>query len=620
MPVFFIDDGEARGSRRDLPRLTLAALKLVAAAGRRELTVMLAMEVATAVLLGVGVLLGRDVLQAVLDTDRSGSGWRHVLPSLAGLAAVSVATTVANAIARRQDQMLSELVERHAQARILDVTCSAELAAFDDAGFHDLIVRAQRGAFRAGQVVRGVLGLAQAATGVVAGVVALAVLQPLLLPVCVAAAVPSVWLARRRAHSYYGFAFRMTPRDRERVYVASLLSERDAAKEVRAMDLAGFLRARHDDLYAERIAELDDVTRRQLRWALLAGVAGSGIVAGTVAVLVALALGGHLSVATAAAAGAAMIVFGQRVAAGGMSSQMLLESALFLDDYLTFAAMAPEAGSKVTAPAPRAAGGEIAADEVWFSYPGSERPALRGASLRIEPGEVVALVGPNGSGKTTLAKLMAGLYVPERGRVLLHGADTATADRATLRRDVAVVFQDFLRYWLTARDNIAMGRHERFDDHAGVVEAARRAGADGEIEALPDGYGTRLGPVFAGGADLSVGQWQKIAIARLFFRDAPFVILDEPTAALDAHAEHDLFARIEELLEGRAVLLISHRFSTVREADRIYVLDGGQVIEEGTHDELMARGGTYAEMFTLQAAAYASQSAATTRAPALPSP
>jgi ATP-binding cassette subfamily B protein len=604
MPMFFMDHDEPKRSGRDVPRLAVAALRLLATAGRRQLIVMLAMEAATALLLGAGVLLGRDVLQAVLDADQSGAGWRHVLPSLAGLAAVSVASAVANAIARRQDQMLSELTGRHAQSRILDVTCAAELADFDDAGFHDLIMRAERGAMRAPQVVHGVLGIAQAATGIVAGVVALAVLQPVLLPVCLLAAAPSIWLARKRAHSYYVFAFWMTARDRERIYLGSLLSERDAAKEIRAMDLAGFLRARHDRLYDERIAKLDDVTRRQLRWALVAGVSGSGIVAATVAVLVALALGGHLSIATAAAAGGAMILFGQRVAAGGMASQMLLESALFLEDYLTFTALRRERGA-AGAPRARAAEGAIVADDVWFSYPGSSQPALRGASLRIDPGEVVALVGANGSGKTTLAKLMAGLYVADRGRVLLHGSDTAVADRAALRRDVAVVFQDFLRYWLPVRDNVAMGRHERFGDDAGVVEAARRAGAHDELEALPEGYATRLGPVFAGGTDLSVGQWQKIAIARLFFRDAPFVILDEPTAALDARAEHELFARIDELLAGRAVLLISHRFSTVREADRIYVLDAGEVIEEGSHDDLMALGGTYAEMFTLQAAAYA---------------
>jgi ATP-binding cassette, subfamily B, bacterial len=241
--------------------------------------------------------------------------------------------------------------------------------------------------------------------------------------------------------------------------------------------------------------------------------------------------------------------------------------------------------------------GPVAAEDVWFSYPGSDEPALRGVSLRIEPREVVALVGANGSGKTTLAKLLAGLYVPDRGRVILHGADTATADRAALRRQVAVVFQDFIRYALPARDNIALGRHERYGDDGAVTASAERAGVHGEIEALRDGYATQLGPVFLGGVDLSLGQWQKVALARLFFRDAPFVILDEPTAALDARAEHELFARIRELFGTRSVLVISHRFSTVRAADRIHVLDGGEVIEAGSHAELMARGGTYAELF-----------------------
>jgi ATP-binding cassette subfamily B protein len=301
-----------------------------------------------------------------------------------------------------------------------------------------------------------------------------------------------------------------------------------------------------------------------------------------------------------------MVLLGQRLSAGSFGSQMLLESALFLDDFLTFVARAPAGRSAAAAPPPRDPDAPpVVAEDLWFSYAGSDRPVLRDVSVRVEPGQVVALVGANGSGKTTLAKLLAGLYVPERGRVLLHGADTAQAERHAQRRDVAVVFQDFVRYFLPVRDNIAMGRHERFADDAAVVDAARRAGADADVERLPAGYATMLGPAFAGGVDLSAGQWQKIAIARLFFRDAPFVILDEPTAALDARAEHELFARIRELLAGRAVLLISHRFSTVREADRIYVLEEGAVIEAGSHDELLALDGTYAEMFLLQATAYA---------------
>jgi ATP-binding cassette subfamily B protein len=229
---------------------------------------------------------------------------------------------------------------------------------------------------------------------------------------------------------------------------------------------------------------------------------------------------------------------------------------------------------------------------------------LLDVSLRIEPGEVVALVGANGSGKTTLAKLLAGLYVPTSGRVCWDGRDTRDMDRRALLGGTAVVFQDFVRYALSARDNIALGRHERASDTAGIVRAARQAGADEDISGLPSGYETLLGPAFIDGTDLSTGQWQRLALARTFFRDAPLVILDEPTAALDARAEHELFARIGELFAGRSVLLISHRFSTVRSADRIYVLREGRVVEAGTHPELLALGGTYAELFTLQASPY----------------
>ncbi len=239
-----------------------------------------------------------------------------------------------------------------------------------------------------------------------------------------------------------------------------------------------------------------------------------------------------------------------------------------------------------------------------FRYPGSERVALHEVSLRIEPGEVVALVGANGSGKTTLAKLLAGLYLPGEGRVCWDGQDTRDVGNRELLSQSAIIFQDFIRYALSAGDNIALGRHERHEDTASIVRAAQRSGADADIGTLPEGYETLLGPAFINGTDLSQGQWQRLALARTFFRDAPLVILDEPTAALDAKAEHELFARIRQLLAGRSVLLISHRFSTVRSADRIYVLSGGRVAESGSHEELIAAGGLYAELFSLQALPY----------------
>jgi ATP-binding cassette subfamily B protein len=234
----------------------------------------------------------------------------------------------------------------------------------------------------------------------------------------------------------------------------------------------------------------------------------------------------------------------------------------------------------------------------------SGRPALRNISMRIDAGEVVALVGENGSGKTTLAKVLSGLYRPDRGQVLWDGTDVATLDPDWLHDRVAVLFQDFARFMLTVKENIGLGRVERIEDVEAIVDAAERSGAHRFIREWESGYDTILGPVFAGGKDISIGQWQRIALARAFFRDAPLVILDEPTAALDARAEHDLFQRMRQLFDDRSVLLISHRFSSVRSADRIYVLHEGEIVEQGTHAELMALGGRYAELFRLQAKAY----------------
>jgi ATP-binding cassette subfamily B protein len=596
-------------SRRELPRVIGGALKLMWAAGPRELATVAGVELVSAIGLAVAVLLGRDVLEALVQAEQTGAGWESFLPELVALAVLSVLLTVAQALVGRQHQMLMELTTHEAQARILDVTAAVELAAYDDPAFHDRAARAQAGAMRGQQVVHGLIGLLQASAGTLGGIIALAAIQPVLLPVAALALLPAIIVSGRRADASYRFAFGLTPADRERGYLMQLLTERDAAKEVRAMGLPGYLRRRWDRLYAARIEELRTVTRRQLRWSLFAALASALVIGATLGVLIALALGGELSLASAAAAAGALILIGQRLAFAGFSSEALLESAMFIEDYLAFVKDAPPgpapAAFRVSGAAGTTTPGLVVGEDVWFTYPSGEEPALRGVSLRIEPGEVVALVGANGSGKTTLAKLLGALYVPDRGRVLLHGADTATADRAALRRDVAVVFQDFLRYALPARDNIALGRHERYGDEAAIRSAAERAGADRDIEALARAYDTQLGPVFFGGVDLSLGQWQKIALARVFFRDAPFVILDEPTAALDARAEHELFARIRELFEDRSVLLISHRFSTVREADRIHVLDNGTVVEAGSHDELMARGGLYSELFSLQASAYA---------------
>ena len=283
----------------------------------------------------------------------------------------------------------------------------------------------------------------------------------------------------------------------------------------------------------------------------------------------------------------------------------IAESALYLQDLFDFFNLEPEIVSKpnpIAFPKPVREG--FVFENVSFHYPNREDWVLREVSFQLGPREKLALVGENGAGKTTLVKLLTRLYDPSEGRILLDGKDLRDYDLSQLRHAVGVIFQDFVRYHLNASENIAVGRIEALDDHQRIVKAARRSLAERVIERLPDGYQQRIGRWFRQGTNLSGGEWQKIALARAYMRDAELLILDEPTAALDARAEHQIFSRFVELTEGKCAVLISHRFSTVRMADRILVLHEGSLLEDGSHDELLKKGGHYAELFSLQASGY----------------
>jgi ABC-type multidrug transport system fused ATPase/permease subunit len=606
----------AEGTWRDLPRLVLDSLKLVWGAGRREFLVMSALQLLSAVGIAAQLFISKAVLDAVLAAGAT-DNFAAVLPELAALVAITVALDFARAIETEQTRVLSELVGRQALSRVMDVSTQVDLLAFESPDFYDRLQRARaQGMFRSMQTVNGLLGLVGSLVAAVGILIALVALQPLLLPLVVLGYVPLWFVSTLNSRDLYRFMHGMTPNERKRHYLERILMGRDPAKEIRSFRLARFLRGRYDRLYDERIEELRSLARRRMGRSLLGSLASAAVTAGTVAVLAWLFVSGRMGLAAAGATVFGLYQLGGRLRGLHMSATSLYEATLFIRDYSSFLQLEPERWSSRDG-----AGGRpprrferLVAENVSFTYPESNRPAVDGVSVEIGAGEVVALVGENGSGKTTLAKMLAGLYRPQTGRIRWDDVDLADVDADELRDSIAVIFQDFEKYLLPARENVGLGRSELIEDLTGVRAAAERADADRFLAGLPEGYETMLGREFAGGYDLSIGQWQRVALARAFFRDAPFVILDEPTAALDARAESQLFDRMRELLEGRSVVLISHRFSSVRSADRIYVLHDGRVVEHGPHDELMAADGLYAELFTLQARAYLDPKSTRTRA------
>jgi ATP-binding cassette subfamily B protein len=593
---------ERRLSPGDIAQTLAFTLGLARQADRRRFQAVATWQLLHAVGLSAVLLLLRNALRAGLPGITGAAGATHLAPMISGLAVagtLSLIAAIGGLIMGAQQRVLTLEMNALALDRVAAAATAADLRTFEDSAFHDRVEQATTAAREyLGTVLTRVITALGTALNLIAVGATFAAMAWWLLPVLLLAALPAVQVTLARHRGDFALHQALLENGRASSYLTTLLTGRDAAKEVRAFDLAEILRARLADRYATTLEQRRCFERSFLARQIRARLAGDLTLAATVAVIVALTSTGRLDTVSAITTlGATVLLSGQLQNVSSTISSMG-SILLSLDALRGFITTAPP-----TEPAPKAATfTTLSTHQVSFTYPTATRPALADISLSVHAGEVIALVGANGSGKTTLAKVLTGLYRPDTGTVMWDGEPLD--DPTRLRAAATVLFQDFARYKLSATDNIGFGRPDHIHDTAAITDAAQRAGAHAFLNALPAQYATVLSTEFTDGADLSVGQWQRLALARAYFRDAPFLVLDEPTAALDPQAEADLFAHMRQLYADRTVLLITHRFSSVRHADRIYVLADGKIIEEGTHEHLMTRHGTYAHLFLTQASAY----------------
>ncbi|WP_312684733.1 ABC transporter ATP-binding protein [Stenotrophomonas chelatiphaga] len=518
---------------------------------------------------------------------------------------LAIASDLLGRIVSYADSLLSELFTNVTSVRLMEHAASLDLEDFEDPELQDKLDRARRQTMGRMNLMSQLFGQVQDAITVASLAVGLLVYAPWLIVLLALALVPAFIGESHFNAAGYSLNFQWTPERRQLDYLRQVGASVETAKEVKIFNLHRFLIDRYK-LLADRFFHANRaLARKRAFWGTLLAALGTLGYYTAYAYIAWRTVRGDFSIGDLTFLAGSFLRLRQLLEGLLIGFSQVASQALYLDDLFSFFQITPEIHTRPDAiPVPRPIRQGFVFDNVGFRYPDAETWAVRHLDFQLHAGEVLALVGENGAGKTTLVKLLARLYDPDEGRILLDGRDLRDYDLDDLRANMGVIFQDFVRYNLTAGENIGVGQVDALDDAQRIRDAARRGMAEEVIQALPGGYQQVIGRRFKQGVDLSGGQWQKIAIARAYMRQAQVMILDEPTAALDARAEYEVFQRFRELSEQRTAVLISHRFSSVRMADRILVLADGRIEASGSHAQLMAEGGRYAELFELQAAGY----------------
>ncbi len=503
------------------------------------------------------------------------------------------------------DSLLANRYTQHVSVRVMEQAARLDLTTYEDPVFYDRLERARVQATDRLAMIQQMGRLFQQVITTLVFTVALAWASPWLILLLALGVLPSFIGETHYAFLGYAKNFRQTPAKRQMDYLRQVVGSREGAKEVKLFGLNKFFTERFQTLANQIYREDVTLSRSKLIIGGLLGIIGTLGYYGAYVYVIWRTLHGAYDIGQFTFLTAAIQQASSNLQQVFSTASGIADQALFLTDLLAFFEMQPAVQSKPNAlPAPNPIQQGFEFRNVSFTYPGTERTVLHNFNFTLSPGERIALIGENGQGKTTVVKLITRLYDPTDGQILLDGIDLREYSIEDLHRQIGVIFQDFMRFEMTARENIAVGRIDHPHQQTAIEDAAHKSLADTVVDKLTHGYDQILGRRFEGGVELSGGEWQKMALARAYLRDAQLLILDEPTAALDARSELEVFERFAELTLGKMALLISHRFSTVRMADRIVVLSGGRLIEEGNHQQLMAKNGLYASMFEMQAASY----------------